>query len=332
MKLRTHATLITLATLVLSGCNLIQPNQTRPASTHPPATQSPDNPNPYSIEHLRNRSFENATLTQQDRLASYPNFDSYLGTYSYDNLTLRTLINIPKGDPPPNGWPVLFMNHGYVNPATYSTLSTYSSITNEFSNRGYLVLKPDYRCHGESDCPSDSALNRLLYPQDVLALLHAIQSVPQANPNQIFMVGHSMGGNVTLKVLEATDQITAASLWAPVAAAFPESLMYYVTRFESQPFIEQTQREIDTFFPTPEDIQAVSALDQIKHLTTPLNIHHGTADNRAPYEWSQTLHQELSIIDHSHQFYTYQGDDHNFTRGSWDTVVQRDTAFFRNQQ
>jgi len=77
--------------------------------------------------------------------------------------------------------------------------------TDYFANQGYIVLKPDYRGNANSDV-TNTALMRFAYPIDVLTLLTSLSNIPQANPNEIYIYGHSMGGEITLKVLEIASK------------------------------------------------------------------------------------------------------------------------------
>ena len=61
------------------------------------------------------------------------------------------------------------------------------------------MLSSDYRTWGDSDVGPSLFYSGLAI--DVINLLDAIPSIPQADSDRIGMWGHSMGGGVTLKVL-----------------------------------------------------------------------------------------------------------------------------------
>ena len=54
-------------------------------------------------------------------------------------------------------------------------------------------------------------LESLYYTEDVLALLAALGDIADADPENVFMWGHSMDGEVTLRTLLATDVPSSAS-------------------------------------------------------------------------------------------------------------------------
>ena len=91
-----------------------------------------------------------------------------------------------------------------------------------FANNGFITIKPDYRGNGNSEL-DNQALMRFAYPIDVLNLIASVGNIPQANQNKIFLWSHSMGGEVSLEVLEIaskkpelSSKIKAAVFWAPV--------------------------------------------------------------------------------------------------------------------
>ena len=64
-------------------------------------------------------------------------------------------------------------------------------------------------------------------------------------------------------------------------------------------------------------------------LSGPLQLHHGTADESVPTEFSQTLYQQAQAAKLSVpvEYYEYPGDNHNLSK-SFNTAMQRSIAFF----
>ena len=60
-----------------------------------------------------------------------------------------------------------------------------------------------------------------------------------------------------------------------------------------------------------------------------LQLHHGTADESVPTEFSQTLYQQVQAAKLSVpvEYYEYPGDNHNLSK-SFNTAMQRSIAFF----
>ena len=65
------------------------------------------------------------------------------------------------------------------------------------------------------------------YTEDVLALLAGLEDVENADLDNVFMWGHSMGGEVTLRTLLATDRLRGASIWSTVGGSIWDQGYYY---------------------------------------------------------------------------------------------------------
>ncbi|KKU97575.1 MAG: hypothetical protein UY28_C0018G0005 [Candidatus Amesbacteria bacterium GW2011_GWB1_48_13] len=148
------------------------------------------------------------------------------------------------------------------------------------------------------------------------------------------MYGHSMGGDVTLRVLEiCPDCAAAATLWAPAVTEFPETFMYFARRGNiADPTrtarLERRQRELAENF-KPEEYSQVSSLANTALVKVSLNIQHGTADESVPFEWGMALAARFEKKGVEHNFYSYIGDNHDIA-GNWGTALGRDFGLFRS--
>jgi dipeptidyl aminopeptidase/acylaminoacyl peptidase len=282
---------------------------------------------PYSIESFRLRDYLPSTIKQVRVVQETPAFRSSVVSYQSDGLTLYALMNVPTSPEPLGGYPVVIVNHGYIDPAIYTTERSYANTSAYFAQNGFLVLKPDYRDHDKSEGEARKFFSRMDYAIDVAHLIASIPSLPQANPQKIFMYGHSMGGDITLRLTEMSHRITAATLWAPAVTTFPESHLYF-TRRNSAGEVLKSQQELDSTL-SSSDYSAVSVLENLDYVTTPLIIHHGTHDESVPYSWGAELYNLLMNQGKSVTLYTYEGDNHDIA-GNWSTALSRDVAFFRS--
>ncbi len=284
---------------------------------------------PYTVEALRQREYKGGEIKIEKDLGNQTSVRSYVVSYPSDNLKIYALMNVPNGLQPAGGFPVLILNHGYVDPASYSTEESYRQLADYYSTQGFLVLKPDYRAHGDSEGERVRVLNRVNYAVDVLNLIGSVDNdnIEQANPNKIVMVGHSMGGEVALRVIEITDGIKGVSLWAPAVTQFPESFLYFIRKNRPQD-LDELQKEVRRYF-KKEDYKKISSIDNLEYIKTPIIIQHGTADESVPYSWGEDLSKKLTEKNIRHEFYSYPGEDHNFRGSQRDLVLQRDLEFFR---
>lgn len=293
---------------------------------------------PYSIPALAGRSYMERTITIERNVPSSGKFRSYVVSFISDGLKEYALLNIPNSSKPKNGYPVLILDHGYIQPSQYDTVNSYKSESDYFANKGFLVIKPDYRGNGNSEI-TDTALMRFAYPIDVLNLLSSVKNIPEADSSQIFFWSHSMGGEVTLEVLEAISKsdlapsVKAAVFWAPVTdpvkwfskqnlPSLPET---YITPFPYQ----KTFQILGTPEENPQLWEALSPLNYLKDINVPILLQHGTADESVPYTWSVELNEKLSSLGKNIKFLSYPNNNHNLS-ASWNKAINDDMLFFNN--
>jgi uncharacterized membrane protein/alpha-beta hydrolase superfamily lysophospholipase len=296
---------------------------------------------PWSITSLQNRDYTPSQITIEKKVSSSKIFSSYITSYSSDGLKEYALMNIPTAKMPTGGYPVVIINHGFIEPKDYDIINSYKSITDYFSNNGYLVLKPDYRGNGKSET-EDTALMRFAYPIDVYNLIVSLQNIPQANPNQIYLYGHSMGGEVTLKVLEIAGKdpetlakIKAAVVWGPVTNLvdwFSSSHVPWLQETQNNPnYYANTFKVMGTPETNPLLWQSVSPINYLSDIQTPIQINHGTADGTVSYCTSIELYDNLISLNKTASLLLYPGNDHNLTQ-SWDQAAANALSFFKTHQ
>jgi dipeptidyl aminopeptidase/acylaminoacyl peptidase len=78
------------------------------------------------------------------------------------------------------------------------------------------------------------------------------------------------------------------------------------------------------------DPDSVEPLQHLRHLETPLAIHHAVGDRGAAYKWSERLAKELYMQGKSYRFWSYAGDRHLFSPEDMEIAVARDAKFFRS--
>lgn len=284
-------------------------------------------PNYLSIDYLRNRDFEGSTISIGKKVSGNGAFDGYIGYYYSDGIKINTLVNIPKKD---GKLPVVIVNHGYIPPDQYSTTQSYKTISDFYANNGYLVLKPDYRCHGESECSTDTtAERRFAYTLDVLNLIESLDSLENADLNNIFMYGHSMGGDIALRTTEVTNKIKAVTMWAPAIHDYPYSHLFFMVRSRSAEEVEMFKKYVDDLAEDGRfDKYSSNSKQNLEHASAPILIHHGRNDESVPFSWAQYLAEVLDEADKEYSFNIYDFEDHNFRNGSWGVVANRDLDWF----
>lgn len=295
--------------------------------------QSPTTPNleQIKIETLKQRSYPGSEVRLEQTLAAGSNYRRYIASYRSDGLKIYALLTVPTTRKPAAGWPVVVFNHGYIPPKEYRTTVRYEAYVDAFARAGYVVFKPDYRGHGNSQGEATGAYWHPGYTADVLNAVGSIKRYKDANPQRVGLWGHSMGGYLTLRAMVLDKSIRAGVIWAGVVA--PQSDLLEKWRRPSNLPSQYSQRrqriyaQYGNAAQNPALWNAISANSYLARGMAPLQIHHGTADTVVPLAFSQTLSSQLKAAKQVHEFYTYAGADHNI-RQSFSTAMRRSVAFF----
>lgn len=295
---------------------------------------------PLSIENLKQGLYPGSEIVIEETLQPGSNYQRYIASYQSEGNTIYALLTVPDGSQPESGWPVIIFNHGYIPPREYRTTERYIAYTDGFSRNGYIVFRSDYRGHGNSEGDATGAYGSNAYTIDVLNALASIKQYPAADPNRIGMWGHSMGGHITLRSMVVNTDIKAGVIWAGVVAPYEDLINNWRRRNRTTPSplpspIESSRRrwrdilqeEYGTPESNPEFWQSLSANYYLEEISGPIQLHHGTADDSVPYEFSEQLANQLDSANQTGELYLYQGDDHDIT-SNFGIAMQRSIEFF----
>ena len=297
--------------------------------------------NPLSIELLRHNFalWKNGSLiTIEQTLPPGNNYDRFITSYLSEGLKIYALLTVPKGVKPAGGWPVIVFNHGYIPPLQYRTSKRYVAYIDGFARSGYIVFKPDYRGHGNSEGDASGAYGSNAYTIDVLNAVSSVKKYKDADPNNIGMWGHSLGGFISLRNMVIRQDIKAGVIWAGVVASYPDLLTRWRVGSSSPspraggPTGTRRWRQLMTEkYGTPEQNpdfwNSISANYYLSDISGPLQLHHGTGDNSVPLEFSEKLTLQLKNAGKEVELFTYPGDDHNLSN-YFNTAMQRSVTFF----
>jgi dipeptidyl aminopeptidase/acylaminoacyl peptidase len=283
------------------------------------------------------------------QLPSTASYSAYVIAFQNDGLTEYAMVAVPITPAPAAGYPVLVADHGFhPDPPRYGISATgvnsrpgdyYRSIPGLYAARGFMVVMPDYRGHSNSEglAYTKGFLASAYYTSDVLAVLAALPHIAQADTHNVFMWGHSMGGEVTLRALLATGQVRAASLWSAVGGDLWDQAHFY-SRYKDRladdssgtpkPPVDQLRQDLDAM-PRGFDWLSIEPLQHLGRLATPVIIHHSLHDTEANYDWSERLAQHMYQLGKPYEFHTYPGNDHFLAGDERLQAVERDVHFFR---
>ncbi len=329
------------STSILTGATSTEPAiATLPPPTltftpEPSPTATPE-PHPLTITAMRDREYPGSEVTIEQPLAPGSNYSRYLASYYSEGLKIYALLTVPNGQRPETGWPVIIFNHGYIPPAQYVTTERYVAYVDLIARSGYIVFRSDYRGHGNSEGEARGGYGYPDYTVDVLNATAAMKAFPEADPNRIGMWGHSMGGYITLRSMVIDPDIKAGVIWAGVVASYPDLLYNWrrTTSIFATPIPASWRgwrvNLIETYG-TPEENPAfwdsISTNSYLHEISGPVQLHHGTADEDVPVEFSTMTYAQLLSASQVAELYTYEGDNHNISN-YFSSAMMRTVAFF----
>lgn len=286
--------------------------------------QQPVGSAPYeslTIEHLRRRSYGAGELKVERTLQVTNAFTRSLISFTSDGLTVYGFMNTPKGAGP---FPVVLVLHGYVNPRTYRTHTTYTRrYADALARAGFLVLHPDYRGHGRSEGDGEDAANlfRTGYAIDVLNLIEHAVRLPNAAPGAIGLFGHSMGGGIALRAAVVNPSVEAIVLYGSMSGDERLNVDRIKRVFRGVAYMPEDDVPLDLW-------DAISPVHYAADLHAAVELHHGTRDPQVSVNWSRDLHARLSALGKAATLYEYPDAGHSLRGHDYTMMMERVTRFF----
>jgi len=275
----------------------------------------------YTIENLSKADIKPGNIEVEETLFSFefnPNLDG-----KTKKITTGQ-INLPSGNGP---FPVVVMLRGYIDQETYSSGDGTRRVAEVLSENGFITISPDFLGYGGSDEEADNIFEtRFQTYTTVLSLIKSLDQIDNWDKDNIFLWGHSNGGQIALTILEITEESYPTVLWAPVSKLFPYSILYYTDQSEDRGKLIRS--ELSKF---EQNYNAdLYSLDlYLDRINSPIQIHQGLVDDAVPVSWSDQLVKKLLNLNLDIDYYKYPSTDHNMNP-VWDTVVSRDLEFFNN--
>lgn len=282
----------------------------------------------YAIDSLNPEIIPEGEIEIGEVLNETEDFDSSLFTFTFsptlDNNLKKTtgMLNVPKN---PGKYPVILMLRGYVDQKLYITGTGTKNSSAFFAQNGFITVAPDFLGYGQSDTEAENIFEaRFQTYITAVSLLKSVNQIAQWNGKNIFIWGHSNGGQIALTILEITGFNYPTVLWAPVTKPFPYSVLYYTD--ESQDKGKFIRSELAKF-ETDYDVDKYSLSNYLERINTPIQLHQGTADEAVPVAWSDSFIKTMENLDKAIDYKKHGGADHNL-QPSWDNAIQQSLAFY----
>jgi len=280
---------------------------------------------PRYIEALRNRTYNGGEIKLDKLYSRTEAYTANLIYYQSDGLKISGLMFVPNG-PAGKKYPVALINHGYFNPTPADYDSGWDTLREliYFARNGYITIASDYRNYARSDKGDNE--REPGYVVDILNLIEAVKKFPQADPNQLTIMGHSMGGEITLTAMVVSPDIKVAGLFGTMS---PDTVDNYNARLVWQG--GKSARWVETYG-TPQDnpqaYRQMSPLTYFKDVKVPTIIHIGNNDTTTPPAWSVKTRDALVAAGKKAELYTYPGQGHSLNSPAFEQAMQRTLSFF----
>jgi uncharacterized protein len=301
---------------------------------------------PYTVQGLREHDYVSGEVRIGEILEETDVFTRYAIGYPSDGLKITGILQVPKAGRPP--FPVIVMNHGFFARSIYYSGDGTDRAAEYFNRHGYLTISSDYRSWGGSDVGPSLYYSGLVI--DVVNLISALPSIPEADADRVGMWGHSMGGGVTMKVLTIDPRVRAAVLYSTVSAEDADILARWGLGcmgdvFEGEYRIGCNSSDVlplslpaellQAYYvssTSPAFLQQISVIHNLDLISAPVQINYGTEDGKTsagtPIEWSKKLHEALLEAGKESELYAYEGEGHSFIGDAWVAVMERSAHFF----
>jgi len=285
----------------------------------------------YSIINLSNTEISKSKINIEEEILKEENFISYLFSINFDpalkdknTKKVTGLINLPNKE---GKYPIILMFRGYVDQTIYKTGVGTQRAGEYFANNGFITIAPDFLGYGGSDKEAENIFeSRFQTYTTALTVLNSIGTISEWDGKNIFIWGHSNGGQIALTLLEITGREIPTVLWAPVSKSFPYSILYYTD--ESEDLGKLIRKEL-SLFEENYDVNEFSIHSYFDKINAPIQIHQGSLDDAVPIAWTNELVGKLESLEKNIEYLKYQGADHNL-QPSWNLTVQRSLDFFQS--
>ncbi|WP_112180954.1 alpha/beta hydrolase [Paraliobacillus zengyii] len=241
-----------------------------------------DNPNLGESEAVSALVAEENELL--DITFSDTNIPSQENIVSEDNLTLNA--NVYENNNADHKWAIVA--HGYTSNSTQMT-----RWIRNFYDKGYSVLAPDLRGHGESEGDYIG-----MGWDDRKDMLQWIDTIIEKDPDaEIALFGISMGGAT---VMMTSGETLPDNVKVIVEDCGYTSVMDVFTYqlddlFNLPPFPVMNAANTITKIRAGYDLNDASAIDQVSKSTTPMLFIHGEADSFVPFEMLDEVYRAAKV-------------------------------------
>lgn len=307
-----------------------------PETPEPIFTPTPPEPLPAYISHTPTGSGLELVKVLDNNSA----YTRYQISYLSDGLRISGIMNIPKGD---GEYPLVILNHGHIDTDIYTLGRGLKREQDYIARRGFAVLHTDYRNHAFSDkdlsiIEEKTPGRSVKYGSDSINAIYAVREAVKngmkelawVDPERVGMLGHSMGGWVTMYALVAhPDLIDAAVLYAPVHMNEYYNFERWMKPRLSKMEYTNLEKEIGNLSSSGTFIP-ISPEGYLSRIETPIQMYWGTADESCPIEWGRYMSGAFERAGVDLDYTEYPGEGHEYSR-EWTNFMEGVVEFYKEK-
>jgi dipeptidyl aminopeptidase/acylaminoacyl peptidase len=299
-----------------------------PSETPAPEGALPPVTHPRSLPALMREELRPSRIRYGDVIEETDGYRRFAVTYRAGDVTVSGVLLRPRGRGP---FPGIVLNHGYIEPAVYTSGQGLAREQVALADAGFAVLHTDYRGHAGSDPAAPlSAETRLGYTRDAIHAVLALEREPYVDEDRMAMLGRSMGGGVTMNALVvAPGLVDAAVIYASVSSRYLENVRHFV-----EPERPDEVAELYDALGDPrrarEVFAGLSPRTYFDRITEPVLAHHADTDEVCPFPWAVATDKAMRRAGVDSRLEVYEGEAHAFTF-DWQRSMDRTIQFLRRR-
>ncbi len=288
----------------------------------------------YTIENLGKSKYSGDTIEMGQIIEENDAYSSRQFVFrfapetmvdTYKNTT--GVVNIPLSKDTKK-WPLVVLIRGYVDQKLYKSGDGTKNVSRFLATNNFLTISLDYLGYAGSDSEAGNIFESRF--QTYTATLSLIKSIENGILNDywdgknIFIWGHSNGGQIALTILSASEGGYPTVLWAPVSKPFPYSILYYTDESEDNGKLIRSEL---SKFEKIYDVEKYSLTNYLDKIKAPIELHQGTDDDAVPVSWSDALVAKMKSLDKDIKYIKHIGADHNM-QPDWDNAARQSFEFY----
>ena len=242
-------------------------------------------------------------------------------TIQSSQVELSATLHLPQHRSPGSKFPLVIICHGFVG-NRIGVNRLFVKASRQFAAHGLAVLRFDYEGCGESFGEYGSyGLDRFI--QQTKDVIDYAEGIRQVDQDQIFLLGHSLGGAIATLTASQDQRIKGLITWAAVGHPFHD-IVKIVGKEKVQEYLSHPYVDYEGFALTKrffDSLAEYSPMEAAKLFSGDVMVLHGSHDEDIPVDYCTQYHHTFKrgkskscvkevISGADHTFSSVQGSNH----------------------